>query len=176
MLENDHQQCGSRNLGNDFWNQLNSAYNASDSMGDFQADYYWPTKDTKLDLTELVVEIVGGKVYTQGDTPRIHFHLRLTSLNKKGIKSCRLAPESMRYLRMDMERLGIRVNDIRKLGEEVKSIFNKPIQAKLYLNTKTGWQDMDFMGFATSNDDLAKEFCETPAQNQPTNYDMDLFN
>jgi hypothetical protein len=144
------------NAAGDFWGRLNAAYTASPGAGDFQADYYWPTKDNKLAGTDLVVEIFGGKAYTEGDQPRLHFYLRLPALNKTGIKSCRLAPESMRFLRMDMERLGIQIDDVRKLGLAIRELLNRPIQARLYVNEKTGWQDLDFMGFVGINDQPEK--------------------
>jgi hypothetical protein len=142
------QETVASNFDGDFWGRLNAAYTASPGAGDFQADYYWPTKDNKLAGTDLVVEIVGGKAYTEGDQPRLHFYLRLPALNKTGIKSCRLAPESMRFLRMDMERLGVQVDDVRRLGAAIKGLYDRPIKARLYVNDKTGWQDLDFMGFA----------------------------
>jgi hypothetical protein len=136
------------NEGGDFWGRLNAAYNTSEIVGDFQADFYWPTKDRRLPESDLVVEIVGAKAYQQGDQPKLHFHLRIPALGKTAIKSCRLLPESMRFLKMDMERLGIRVDDIRKLGPEIKKLFNQPIQARLYYNERSGYQDLDFVGLA----------------------------
>jgi hypothetical protein len=145
------QETVASNFDDDFWGRLNAAYTASQGSGDFQTDYYWPTKDNKLAATDLVVEIFGAKVCTEGGQPRLHFYLRLPALNKTGIKSCRLAPESMRFLRMDMERLGVQVDDVRQLGPAIKGLYGRPIQARLYVNEKSGWQDLDFMGFAVPN-------------------------
>ncbi len=149
--ERVEQQEVVSNSDDEFWSRLNATYTSNERTGDFQADFYWPTKDRKLSETDVVVEIIGGKVYTEGDQPRLHFHLRLPALNKTAIKSCRLVPDSMRFLRMDMERLGIYIDDLRKLGAAVKELVNQPIQARLYFNEKTGWQDLDFMGLVPSN-------------------------
>ena len=51
-----------------------------------------------------------------------------------------------------MERLGLRVDDVRKVGQALSTLFNKPIRARLYYNERTCWQDLDFMGLVTSND------------------------
>ena len=68
----------------------------------------------------------------------------------------------MKYLRMDMERLGIHIEDIRKLGSAVKEIFYQPIQARLYYNEKSGWQDLDFVGLISSDSQPETAYDEDP--------------
>ena len=159
------------NSENDFWSRLNAAYNSNERTGDFQADFYWPTKDRRLPESDMVVEIIGTKIYTESDQPRLHLHLQLPTMNKTAIKSCRLAPESMRFLRMDMERVGIRVDDLRKLGDGLKTLLNRPIKAHLYLNERTGWQDMDFMGLVATDTRPAPAPLETEAPIEPPEVD-----
>ena len=168
------QQATTTNGEGGIWGRLNAAYNTNEWAGDFAADYYWPTKERKLPESDLVVEIIGAKIHTENETSRLLFHLRLPDRGKTAIKSCRLAPESMRFLRMDMERIGIHVDDIRKLGPAIKALYNKPIQARLYFNEKTGWQDVDFMGLVTTNaqPEIVPSAAQTVTEPEPIDWGM----
>ena len=164
----NHTDTGS-GIDASLWDRLNTAYNGSEVSSDYLADYYWPTKDRRLPENDLIVKIVGVKVQRELDQPRLHFNLCLPTLGKKAIKSYRLVPESMRFLRTDMERLGIRVDDVRKLSAELKKVLNTPIQARPYFNPKTGWQDLDFIGWAKPAVQV-----EAPVTNPPDDLDFDF--
>lgn len=149
-----------------FWGPLNAAYTARNEDDEFQADYYWPTKDRQLPEGNLTVEITNVRPCKKGDQRKLHFHLRLVSSGKTAIKSYRMVPESMPFLRKDMERLGVHVDDARKVLPEVRKLINKPVLAKLYFNERTKWQDLDFMS-ATVPESKAETADEFPADHDP---------
>mgnify|MGYP000977376578 CR=1 FL=1 len=168
--EKNGQQSGTEVNGG-LWNRLNSVYRTNEKTEAFHADYYWPTKNNMLEENDLVVEIIGGKVNTEGEQPRLLFYLRLPDKNQTAIKSYRLVPECMRFLRKDMENLEIFVDDIRKIGSAVKQLLNRRIKARLYYNNKTGWQDLDFVGIISQN--TAEECSQIDEEN--TFDDEDIF-